>query len=105
MNMPYRQHHIGFIEKFWLINSVAIVGTVIAYVNPSTKFPHFGHVLISTWASLFHIMMAIGEGAAFLTYAAIFFFLFVAVWLPCCVSDIVFPLLFVKKSQKARRGS
>jgi hypothetical protein len=24
----------------------------------------------------------------------IFVFLFFAVWLPCCVSDIVFPLLF-----------
>jgi hypothetical protein len=26
----------------------------------------------------------------------VLFFLFVAVWVPCCVSDIVFPLLLVK---------
>jgi hypothetical protein len=26
----------------------------------------------------------------------VFVFLFLAVWIPCCVSDIVFPLLFVK---------
>ena len=26
-------------------------------------------------------------------------FLFLAVWLPCCTSDIVFPLLFVRASR------
>ncbi len=26
----------------------------------------------------------------------VFVILFIAVWLPCCISDIVFPLLFVK---------
>ena len=26
---------------------------------------------------------------------AIFVILFIAVWLPCCISDIIFPLLFV----------
>jgi hypothetical protein len=25
----------------------------------------------------------------------VFVVLFIAVWLPCCISDIVFPLLFV----------
>lgn len=96
LNMPYRHHHIGFIEKWWLISAVAVVGIIIAYLNPSTKFPHAGHVLISTWASLFHIIMAKGEIADWLGYAAIFIFLFLAVWLPCCVSDFVFPLLFVR---------
>jgi len=27
-------------------------------------------------------------------------FLFLAVWLPCCTSDIVFPLLFVPSNQR-----
>jgi hypothetical protein len=27
----------------------------------------------------------------------IFVFLFLAVWLPCCVSDIVYPLLWVRE--------
>jgi hypothetical protein len=30
-----------------------------------------------------------------------FGFLFLAVWLPCCISDIVFPLLFVKSGDVA----
>ena len=96
VGMPHSQHHIGFLEKWWLISGVAVVGIIIAYFNPSTKFPHAGHVLISTWASLFHILMARGENVHFLAYAGIFVFLFIAVWVPCCISDIIFPMLFVK---------
>lgn len=97
LKLPYRNLHIGFIEKWWLISVVAIVGIIIACFNPSTKFPHAAHVLISTWASLFHMMMAVGQNVGWGTYIGIFLFLFVAVWLPCCISDIIFPLLFVKK--------
>jgi hypothetical protein len=96
LHMPNRGIHIGFIEKWWLVNPLAILGVAIAYLWPATKFPHAGHVLLSTWASLFHIIMAIGQSLHWLAYVAIFLFLFVAVWIPCCLSDIVFPLLFVK---------
>lgn len=99
LDMPHRHHHIGFLEKWWLITGMAAVGVVIAYFNPTTKFPHAGHVLISTWASLFHIMMAKGDHVTLLTYAVISLFLFMAVWLPCCVSDIIFPMLFVKDKE------
>jgi len=104
LNMPNRGIHIGFIEKWWLINPLALLGVAIAYFRPRTKFPHAGHVLLSTWASLFHIIMAVGKGSLNLfVYVAIFFFLFFAVWIPCCVSDIVFPLLFVKGT-KSKNG-
>jgi len=52
---------------------------------------------LSTWASLFHMTMAIGEDLSILQYTAAAVFLFLAVWIPCCTSDIVFPLLFAKK--------
>ena len=97
LRMPDRSIHIGFIEKWWLVNPLAILGVVIAYLWPETKFPHAGHVLLSTWASLFHIIMAKGEVVSLLSYIVIFAFLFLAVWLPCCLSDIVFPLVFVKE--------
>jgi hypothetical protein len=29
-------------------------------------------------------------------FLGIFVVLFIAVWLPCCMSDIVFPMLFVR---------
>ena len=98
LGMPNRGIHIGFIEKWWLVNPLAILGVTIAYLRPRTKFPHFGHVLLSTWASLFHIIMARGEALNWPVYIAIFLFLFLAVWIPCCLSDVVFPLLFVKKN-------
>jgi len=97
LKMPNRGIHIGFIEKWWLVNPLAILGVTIAYLKPTTKFPHSGHVLLSTWASLFHIMMALGKEAGWVLYVAIFLFLFLAVWIPCCLSDIVFPLLFAKE--------
>jgi len=96
LRLPRSAPHIGFIEHFWLINSAAVLGITIAYFKPGTKFPHSGHVLLSTCASLFHVIMAIGQGMNWYVYPAIFTFLFLAVWLPCCISDIVFPLLFVK---------
>ena len=41
-------------------------------------------------------MLMAGHVAGALPYFGIFVFLFIAVWVPCCLSDIVFPLLFVK---------
>jgi len=103
LNMPHRGIHIGFIEKWWLVNPLAVVGVIFAYFRPSTKVPHAGHVLLSTWSSLFHILMAVGAALQWFSYLAIFVFLFLAVWIPCCLSDIVFPLLFVKE-QPSRQG-
>jgi len=103
LKMPNRGIHLGFIEKWWLVNPLAIIGALIACFKPATKFPHAGHVLLSTWASLFHIIMAMGAGVIYwFVYAAIFIFLFFAVWIPCCISDIVFPLLFVKNTKLKR---
>ena len=56
LNLPNRGIHLGFIEKWWLVNPLAFIGIAVAYFKPTTKFPHSGHVLLSTWASLFHII-------------------------------------------------
>ena len=100
LKMPHREMHAGFIEKWWLVNPLAIAGITYAYFKPATKFPHAGHVLISTWASLFHMIMAGDQGFVWYSYLAVFVFLFLAVWLPCCISDIVFPLLFVGEGKE-----
>jgi hypothetical protein len=97
LDLPYKGIHIGFIERWWLVNPAALLGILIGYRKWITKFPHSGHVLISTWASLFHVIMALGETVNWIQIIAIFLFLFLAVWIPCCTSDIVFPLLFVRK--------
>jgi hypothetical protein len=96
LNMPNRHVHIGLVEEPVLVSAMAITGIIIACFNPATKFPHAAHVLISTWASLFHILLAMGGSEGLLVYILIFVFLFFAVWLPCCISDIIFPMLFIK---------
>jgi hypothetical protein len=97
LGLPNKGIHIGFIEEWWLVNPAALTGIAIGYLRPTTKIPHSGHVLISTWASLFHIIMALGETVTWITLLLIFLFLFLAVWVPCCTSDIAFPLLFIRK--------
>ena len=100
------EFHIPFIEtekmpvfsiaKWQLVNSAALAGIILGYLRPTTKVPHYGHVFLSTWASMFYFT---AFGTAWWTplLPFIFLFLFLAVWIPCCTSDIVFPLLFGRK--------
>ena len=96
LGLPNRGIHLGFIEKWWLVNPLALAGIAVAWFYPKTKTPHAGHVLLSTWASLFHMTMALGADVGVASMGVITVFLFLAVWVPCCTSDIVFPLLFSK---------
>jgi len=84
------------VPKWVVINSAAVIGIAIGYWKQFTKFPHSGHVLLSTWASLFYFT-AFGTAAWLPLLPIIFVFLFLAVWIPCCLSDIVFPLLFIRR--------
>ncbi len=91
--------HFIEIPTWILINASALLGIIIGHLKPTTKIPHLGHVFLSTWASLFYfIAYGIAEWIPIL--GLIFLFLFFAVWLPCCISDIVFPLIFTRTSNK-----
>jgi len=100
--------HIPFIEAepvpyigipTWvLVNTGAVIGIIVGYLRPATKLPHLGHVFLSTYASLFYFA-AFGVAYWLPLLPLIFLFLFLAVWLPCCVSDIVFPLLFTREEK------
>jgi len=100
--------HVPFIEteempffgvaKWVVINSAAVIGIAIGCWKQFTKIPHSGHVLLSTWASLFYFT-AFGTTSWIPLLPLIFIFIFLSVWLPCCLSDIVFPLLFVRKAE------
>ena len=91
-----RELHIGFIEEWYLVNPAALLGILIAYFLPRSKMPHAFHILISTWASSAHIMMNTLQPFTAVLLLGFFIVLFIAVWLPCCFSDIVFPMLLVK---------
>jgi hypothetical protein len=105
LGLPHRGIHLGFIEKWWLVNPLAAVGIILGYVRPHTRLPHAGHVLLSTWASLFHIIMATDTSLSTLGYIAVTAFLFLAVWIPCCTSDIVFPMWFAATSAPGGRDA
>jgi hypothetical protein len=99
LDLPHKAVHIGFIEKWWLVNPLVLLGIIIGFFWPKTRVPHAGHVFLSTWASLFHMTMALGDHVVPLQLVVIPLFLFLAVWLPCCTSDIVFPLLFTGRDR------
>lgn len=94
LDLPHRGVHVGFVEMWWLVNPLAVGGIVLGYFWPHTRVTHAGHVLLSTWASLFHMTMAMGDGLTSLSLLLVTVFLFLAVWVPCCTSDIAFPLVF-----------
>jgi hypothetical protein len=91
-----KEWHIGFIEEWYIVNPSALLGVLIAYFLPRSKLPHAFHILISTWASAAHIMMNTFQPLSTLLIVGFIIVLFIAVWLPCCFSDIVFPMLLVK---------
>jgi hypothetical protein len=89
--------HLGIVEMPVIINLAALLGIGGAFFSSRTHFSHGGHVLLSTAASLFHILRAHSEVFTLGQSLVIAFFLFIAVWIPCCLSDIIFPLVFTRK--------
>lgn len=90
--------HLGFIVEWYSVLPAALLGVFVAYFMPRTKSPHAAHVLISTWASSAHILMNTHTALTASMWVGLLAVLFVSVWLPCCVSDIIFPMLFVKNA-------
>jgi hypothetical protein len=81
------------LPEWVLVNCAAAIGIAFGMLRPKTTLPHMTHVLLSTWASLFGFT-AFGTADWLPLLPVIFIYLFLAVWLPCCFSDIVFPLLW-----------
>jgi hypothetical protein len=92
------QFHLPFIEEWWLVNPAAFLGIAIGYFRPSTKLPHAAHIFLSTWASLFYFT-AFSVANWLPLLPLVFLFLFLAVWLPCCFSDIVYAHFFLGGDQ------
>ena len=98
--MEHAHAHIGIIEMPMVINLAALLGIGAAFfATNQTHFPHGGHVFLSTAASLFHILRVQTDPFSIMESVVIALFLFIAVWIPCCLSDIMFPLIFVRKKE------
>lgn len=87
--------HFPLIEEPIIILSSALIGSIFGIATKITKFPHFIHVSISVFASLFYLTSFTTN---LFSKIIAFFIVFIAVLIPCCISDIIYPLLFVKKN-------
>lgn len=91
--------HLPLIEKPLVIISSALIGSFIGISTKITKIPHFIHIFLSVFASLFYLL-AFSPGITFFYFLAVFFIVLIAVIIPCCASDILFPFFFLKEKIK-----
>jgi len=93
--------HICILEEPGLVLPFAVIGVAAGLLvtksfEKSTQYSHSAHVFISSAASILYL---IGFGLTDWIHSigAVFLIIIVAVMIPCCVSDIVFPLACVHR--------
>jgi hypothetical protein len=94
--------HICFIDHPFLVWPFLLAGVLGGLLLPpikqSTHFAHGTHVLFSSAASVLYLVsFGVADWLRFAPY--IFFLLIGAVLVPCCTSDIVFPLLLTRSER------
>ena len=92
------EFHISAPEQPLVVFSFLVFGILSGLVSEKkigrvSYFSHSAHVLLSSFASMFYL---VGYGADnwVKTLGPLFLITFVAVIIPCCMSDIVFPISF-----------
>jgi hypothetical protein len=98
--------HFCLIEHPMIVVPFSIIGIIMGLITceifidrKSTIFSHSAHIFISTMASLLYLV-TFGYTNWMEELFIVFIIVILAVFLPCCISDIVFPLLFVDESKK-----
>lgn len=91
--------HLPIFEEPFIILGSALFGSVIGISTKITKMPHFMHVFLSVFASLFYLM-AFSAGFSLVYFIAAFFIVFISVVFTACLSDIIFPFFFLGKRIK-----
>lgn len=91
--------HLLLIEKPVLILLSGLIGSSIGISTKITKIPHFIHVFLSVFASLFYLL-AFSQIFNTFYFIASFFIVFIAVIIPCCISDMLFPFFFLGEKIK-----
>ncbi len=88
--------HLPIFESPLKILAVGLIGALVGIYAGLFKLNHSLHVFLSVFASLFYLL-AFSVALNTWKIIAMSLIVFFAVYLPCCISDIVFPLWFVKK--------
>lgn len=71
-------------------------------IENSSVFSHAAHVFISSMASILYLV-SFGLTGWMEHIGMVFLFIIVAVLIPCCISDIVFPLFFFRATPDTNR--
>ncbi len=92
--------HLPLIEEPIRVTTLAFVGAIIGLSSNKFseifKISHNLHVFLSILASLFYVL-AFTPALNILTILLLVITVFLIVYIPCSVSDIIFPLYFIKK--------
>jgi len=91
--------HLPAIENPLIILGAGLLGSITGIISKKTKFPHFIHVFVSAFASLLYIF-AYSSDFTITRLFSILIITIIAVIVPCCLGDIVFPLLLNKSSKE-----
>jgi len=91
--------HLPLFEEPLVIISASLLGAIIGISTKITKIPHLLHVGISVFASLFYLL-AFSQffNASYFILALVI--VLIAVVIPCCISDILYPFFFLNEKIK-----
>jgi len=96
--------HICIVKHPQMIMPFVLLGIAIGFLAPGTLekqegviFSHSLHVLISSIASILYLV-SYGLTHWIHNIGTVLIYMILAVVIPCCTSDIIFPLLFLKKN-------
>jgi hypothetical protein len=96
------QMHICVLETPGMIAAFGMVGVLAGLLvtknfEKSTQYSHAAHVFVSSVASILYLL-GFGMTDWIHSVGAVFLITIVAVMLPCCTSDIIFPLTCVHRN-------
>lgn len=90
--------HLPVVEFPIIVLGAALAGSVIGMKTIATRMPHFVHVFLSVFASLFYLL-TFSAAFEFSYFTGAFLIVFGSVIIPCCISDILFPFFFIGKKE------
>jgi len=91
--------HPGLVLPFAFVGVLVGIGAS-ASVTHGTIISHSMHVFASTMASIFYMVGPLGGVAWIDIIGKMFIFIVLAVMIPCCLSDIVFPMLMTRAGRE-----
>lgn len=97
--------HICIVDHPGIVLPFAMAGVALGWIAADSMqgaflFSHTLHVFISTMASIFYLVGPLGRTAWIDRIGEVFGFTLVAVLVPCCFSDILYPLLLTRSGRQ-----